>query len=44
MRDINILKSYQREINMKVKVVKSKKIYSRKTKHKKAFYEKEFVY
>jgi hypothetical protein len=34
MRDINILKSYQREINLKKRVVKSKKIYTRKMKHK----------
>jgi hypothetical protein len=34
MRDLNILKSYQREINLKTKVIKDKKKYSRKTKHK----------
>ena len=35
MRDKNILFSFKREIDMKQKVVKSKKIYSRKIKHKK---------
>jgi len=35
MRDKNILLSFKREIDMKQKVVKSKKIYSRKIKHKK---------
>ncbi len=44
MRDINILKSYQREVDMKEKKVESKKRYSRKIKHKKALYEKEFIY
>jgi hypothetical protein len=34
MRDLNILKSYQREINLKTKVIKDKKKYSRKIKHK----------
>jgi len=43
MRDYNIILSYKREINMKAKVVKSKKIYSRKAKHKKAYYEKKSV-
>jgi hypothetical protein len=38
MRDINILKSYKREINMKKRVVNSKKVYTRKTKHKKNLY------
>jgi len=44
MRDINILKSYKREINMGEKKVRSKKTYSRKIKHKKVFYEKEYLY
>jgi len=35
MRDKNILFSFKREIDMKQKVVKSKKVYSRKRKHKK---------
>lgn len=33
-RDGNILKSYQREINLQTKSVDSKKKYSRKEKHK----------
>ena len=33
-RDINILKNYQREINLKTKIVPNKKKYSRKIKHK----------
>lgn len=33
-RDINIQKSYTREINLKTKVFKSNKKYSRKRKHK----------
>ena len=35
MRDRNIWFSFKREIDMKQKVVKSKKVYSRKIKHKK---------
>ena len=35
MRDWNIEKSYRREISMKSRVVKNKKAYSRKKKHKK---------
>ena len=34
MRDFNILAIYKREINCRPKVVKSKKVYSRKIKHK----------
>ena len=34
-RDHNIKKSYQREVDMRQKVVKSKKAYTRKKKHKK---------
>ena len=37
MRDVNIKKSFKREIDMRPKVVKSKKIYNRKSKHKKAW-------
>ena len=33
-RDGNILKSLQREISLNSRVVKSKKIYSRKQKHR----------
>ena len=33
-RDINILKSFQREIKMNQSTIKSKKLYSRKEKHK----------
>ena len=33
-RDGNILKSLQREINLGSRVVKSKKVYSRKQKHR----------
>ena len=35
-RDSNIRKSYQREVDMRQKVVKSKKAYTRKKKHKEA--------
>ena len=33
-RDGNILKSLQREINLNSRVVKNKKVYSRKQKHR----------
>lgn len=33
-RDGNILKSLQREINLNSRIVKSKKVYSRKQKHR----------
>lgn len=33
-RDINIIKNYQREINLSTKMIRSKKIYTRKKKHK----------
>lgn len=36
-RDVNILKSYQREISLTTKVVKDKKKYNRKEKYKKVF-------
>lgn len=36
MRDKNILKNYQKEINLNTKVIKDKSKYSRKIKHKKA--------
>ena len=36
-RDYNILKSYQKEINMTTRVTKNKKHYTRKIKHKKSF-------
>jgi len=36
MRDINIEKNFKREISLKTRVVKSKKQYSRKAKHKKS--------
>lgn len=35
MRDFNIKKAYTREISLNTKVVKSKKHYTRKLKHKK---------
>jgi hypothetical protein len=44
MRDKNILMSFKREIDMKGKVYKSKKHYTRKIKHKKVYYEKESLY
>jgi hypothetical protein len=34
MRDINILKSYKREINLRKKIIPSKKVYTRKVKYK----------
>lgn len=34
MRDINIAKAYSKELNLSTKVIKSKKIYTRKFKHK----------
>jgi len=37
MRDRNILKNYLKEINLNTKIIKSKKIFSRKIKHKKFF-------
>ncbi len=33
-RDINILKSYKRELNLQPRVVKDKSKYTRKEKHK----------
>ena len=33
-RDINVLKAFKKEINLSTRVVKSKKTYSRKIKHK----------
>lgn len=38
MRDMNILMSYKRLIDMKEKIVKNKKKYSRKIKHKNKLY------
>lgn len=35
MRDGNILKNYKKEINLQTKIIKDKKKYSRKKKHKK---------
>ena len=40
-RDINIIKNYKREINLNTKVVKDKKKYNRKDKHKMNF--KNFI-
>ncbi len=37
MRDKNIYLAYKREIDMRIKIVKSKKCYSRKIKHKKGW-------
>jgi hypothetical protein len=37
MRDINIIKNYKRELNLKTKVKRSKKIYTRKIKHNEKF-------
>jgi hypothetical protein len=37
-RDMNILKSYQGEINLGNRVVKNKKAYRRKDKHKKKYF------
>lgn len=34
MRDMNIAKSFQREINLKTKVVRDRTKYTRKSKHK----------
>jgi len=36
-RDINIVKAFKKEIDLKTRVVRSKKAYTRKVKHKKAF-------
>jgi hypothetical protein len=33
-RDINIIKNYQREINLQTKSIESRKKYTRKIKHK----------
>ena len=35
MRDLNIEKNYKREINLQTKKIPSKKLYTRKVKHKK---------
>lgn len=35
-RNVNILKNFRREINLQTKVVKNKKLYNRKIKHKNA--------
>ena len=35
MRDLNIVKNYQREINLSTKTISCKKHYTRKKKHKK---------
>jgi hypothetical protein len=43
MRDKNILLSYKREINLNTKIKKSKKSYSRKLKHKRTYFEKEYL-
>lgn len=37
MRDLNVLKSYKREISLKTRVVLDKSKYSRKEKHKTKF-------
>lgn len=34
-RDFNILKNFKREINLRTKIIKDKKKYTRKKKHKK---------
>jgi len=34
MRDVNILMNFKNEISLKTRVVKSKKVYNRKDKHK----------
>ena len=39
IRDLNILKSYKKEINMITKVAKSKKKYNRKVKHKNKMFD-----
>jgi len=41
MRDRNILSSYKREIDMRCKIVRSKKLYSRKIKHKNRFVQNQ---
>ena len=33
-RNVDILKNYKREINLQTKVIKNKKAYTRKNKHK----------
>jgi len=38
-RDFNILKAFKKEINLKTRVLKNKKKYTRKIKHKKDKYE-----
>jgi len=35
MRDVNILKNYKRQLNLQTKIIKNKKHYTRKVKHKK---------
>jgi hypothetical protein len=45
-RDLNIVKSYQGEINMNTRTIKNKKAYNRKAKHKaKSFdYHEQVIY
>ena len=37
-RNVDIIKSYQRELNLNTRMVSSKKAYTRKIKHKKGEY------
>jgi hypothetical protein len=43
MRDWNIEKSYRHEIDMRTKVTRNKKRYSRKIKHKKREFDMDFI-
>ena len=43
-RDYNIQKSFLREINLRTRMIKSKKAYSRKNKHKLKDHSKESIF
>lgn len=36
MRDYNIVKNFEREINLNTKIISNKKVYTRKNKHKRS--------
>lgn len=41
MRDLNIKKAFEREISLATRIIKDKRKYTRKTKHKRGHYENE---
>ena len=44
IRDLNIKKSFEREISLATRVVKDKRKYTRKIKHKNAFNVSKIMY